>query len=38
MIIYKQYKQKTSSFYNILDRVSLCEPKWKPKLRVQFSL
>jgi hypothetical protein len=27
MIIYKQYKQKTSSFYNILDRVSLCEPK-----------
>ena len=29
---------KTTQFYNILDRVSLCEPTWTHTRRAQFSL
>ena len=37
MTIKRQYNKETQ-FYNILDRISLCEPISKPSLRVQFSL
>jgi len=34
----QEVQTKTTQFYNILDRVSLCEQIWTPTSRVQFSL